>query len=138
MARVNRFVFNSDFMTVAYAGRQEVTMTIPAKELLANVGSAYGDVEAAVDIPPGCYVRARIKFTSGYVPADYSCDGDFIIYDKVNNRQIDYSCHVYTKDKKVGVHFFIYDEASISNPQTVLSNAQTFTLILDFLKQPNT
>ena len=135
MARVNRFVFNSDFMTVAYVGRQEVIVTIPAKEFVV---ADYGDVEVAVDIPPGCYTRTRIKFTGGYVPADYACDGDFFIFDKVNNRQIDYTCRVYTKDKKVGVHYFIYDEASISSEQTVLSNAQTFTLILDFLKQPNT
>lgn len=133
MARVKRFIFNSDFMTVASAGRQTISVTIPAGE---TVGGQYdGERSYSVDIPENCWARCRVKYTGQYGTADMSCNGWFIIEATKNGKTIYYSCTLGFEPGKLKLVYYVINATDTS---TVLTDAQTVTLTIDFLKQPNT
>lgn len=135
MARVNRFIFNSDFMTIAKAGHGEANMTIPAGETGAGGASYHGTVWVDMDIPSGCFARARLKYTGSFRSIDAGISGLFFIDDTKNGKQILYVCQLVFKGGKVGIY---YDVTNKTDTSQVLCDAQTVKLIIDFLKQPNT
>lgn len=135
MARVNRFIFNSDFMTIAKAGHGEANMTIPAGETGAGGASYHGTVWVDMDIPSGCFARARLKYTGSFMSIDAGISGLFFIDATKNGKQILYVCQLVFKGGKVGIY---YDVTNMTDTSQVLCDAQTVKLIIDFLKQPNT
>lgn len=134
MARVNRFVFNSDFMTIAKAGHGEANMIIPAGETGAGGASYYGTVWASMDIPSGCFARARLQYTGSLRAIDAGISGLFFITATKNGKQIQYMCQLVFKGGKVGIY---YDVTNMTDTSQVLCDAQTVKLIIDFLKQPS-
>jgi hypothetical protein len=133
MARVKRFIFNSDFMTVASAGRAQLSMTIPAGE---TVGGQYGGERSyLVDIPENCWARCRVKYTGQYGSVDMACNGWFWLFATKNGKQIQYLCNLAFEPGNLKLVYYVFNATDSS---TVLTDAQTVTLIIDFLKQPNT
>ena len=130
MARVNRFVFNSDFMTIAKAGHGEANMIIPAGETGAGGASYHGTVWVDMDIPSGCFARARLKYTGSFMSIDAGISGLFFIDATKNGKQILYVCQLVFKGGKVGIY---YDVTNMTDTSQVLCDAQTVKLIIDFL-----
>lgn len=132
MARVKRFIFNSDFMTVASAGRQEINITIPAGQ---TTGGQYsGERSYTMDIPENSWARCRIKYTGQYGTVDMASDGFFIIFATKNGKTIQYLGNLAFEPGKLKLVYYVINATDTTS---VLTDAQTVTLIVDFLKQPN-
>ena len=132
MARVNRFIFNSDFMTVAHIAREEATVTIPAGE--TRGGQYTGEVSVNMNIPPQSWARAQVKYTGQYMNVHMACGGYFLITATKNNKQIYYYCNLMFEGGKLKIKYYV---SNLTDTTTVLTDAQTVTLILDFYQQPN-
>lgn len=133
MARVKRFIFNSDFMTVASAGRQSISVTIPAGETAG--GQFNGERSYTMDIPENSWARCRVKYVGQYGTVDMACNGFFIITATKSGKNIQYVCTLGFEPGKLKLVYYVINATDTS---TVLTDAQTVTLIIDFLKQPNT
>ena len=132
MARVKRFRFNSDFMTVASVGRKEVTLTIPAGE--TRGGQFTGVVRKAIDIPANSWGRMQIKYTGSIMSVHMATTGYFAISATKSGKNIQYSGDVFFEKGYVGIRYYVINTTDTT---TVLTNAQTITLVIDFLQQPN-
>lgn len=135
MARVKRFIYNSDFMTLARVGHKEVTVTIPARKAWLYAG----DIEIPMEVPSNSFTRYQVKYQSSatYAPLQWLSVNDyFIISDNQSGRQIAYTAFLVTEKDKLRIFYYVMDLSSSSD--SILINSQTFTLIIDFLTQPNT
>jgi len=131
MARVKRFIYNSDFMTIARAGSTTVTVTIPGKEC-----GYEGTIEIPVDIPDQAWARFRIEYTGTSGPKQYlACQYFFYISAYKNGKEICYFARLTCKKGKL---VFYYDVYNLTDHTSPLVNSQTFTLHIDFMRQPNT
>ena len=132
MARVNRFIFNSDFMTIAHVGREEVTVTIPAGE--TPIYSGVKEVEIA-DMPAGCWPRCKVSYTATNNRTQVTaCEGLFVITAYKNGKTINYVCSLSFSEGKMSLWYYVQNATDTS---TVLADSQTVTITIDFLKQPN-
>ena len=135
MARVKRFIYNSDFMTLARVGHKEVTVTIPARKSLLYAGV----IEIPMEVPSNSFTRYQIKYqaSGAYAPLQWLSVNDyFLISDTQNGRQIVYTAFLVTEKDKLNIFYYVIDMSN--NSDSILINSQTFTLIIDFLTQPNT
>lgn len=133
MAKVKRFIYNSDFMTIAKVGHEEVTATIPAKKEFYYAG----DIEIPVKIPEGCFARLQVKYQGTSGPLQWlAVDSYIVITATQSGRQISYVCFPAFESDKLHLFYYVIDMSSQSSSITI--NSQTFTIILDFLQQPNT
>jgi hypothetical protein len=131
MARVKRFIYNSDFMTIARVGSTTVTATIPGKECNYS-----GTIEIPVDIPDQAWARFRIEYTGTSGPKQYlACQYFFYINAYKNGKQISYLTYLTCKKGKLVIEYSVNNLTDASSP---LVNSQTFTLHIDFMRQPNT
>jgi hypothetical protein len=131
MARVKRFIYNSDFMTIARVGSTTVTATIPGKECNYS-----GTIEIPVDIPDQAWARFRIEYTGTSGPKQYlACQYFFYINATKNGKQISYLTYLTCKKGKLVIEYSVNNLTDASSP---LVNSQTFTLHIDFMRQPNT
>jgi len=131
MARVKRFIYNSDFMTIARAGSTTVTVTIPGKECPYS-----GTIEIPVDIPDQAWTRFRIKYTGTSGPKQYlACQCFFCISAYKNGKEINYFADLTCKKGKLVIEYYVFNLTDRTSP---LVNSQTFTLHIDFMRQPNT
>jgi hypothetical protein len=133
MARVRRFIYNSDFLTIAKASRQVFNFTIPGHE--TSGGSYYGTLTQSVDIPANSFTRSRIKYVGQYGTIDMAVASYFLMTATKNGKQIQYFCSLSCEDGKVNLDYTVINATDSS---TVLADAQTFELTIDFLTQPNT
>lgn len=133
MARVNRFIFNSDFMTIARLERQSITVTIPAGE--TQYGFYVGEKEIEIDIPSGCWTRCKVKYTaSNNRTTETACEGVFVIEAPKSGKVIDYICSLEFSEGKLKVGYIVFNKTDTT---TVLADAQTVTITLDIMQQPN-
>ena len=133
MARVNRFIFNSDFMTIARVERQSYTVTIPAGE--TQYGSYVGEKEIDINIPSGCWTRCKVKYTaSNNRTTETACEGAFVIEATKSGKTIDYICSLNFSAGKLKVEYIVFNKTDMT---TVLTDAQTVTITLDIMLQPN-
>lgn len=131
MARVKRFIYNSDFITIARVGSTTVTATIPGKECNYS-----GTIEIPVDIPDQAWARFRIEYTGTSGPKQYlACQYFFYINAYKNGKQISYLAYLTCKKGKLVIEYYVNNLTDASSP---LVNSQTFTLHIDFMRQPNT
>ena len=133
MARVNRFIFNSDFMTIAHNNRTEQTVTIPPGDT-GSVGYV-GEIDIPIKVPKGCWARCRYRYTTNLGQEELAFMNDFLITDTKNGKQI-YCMNwlVFEEDKAI-LRYWVWNNTDTTS---VYTNAQTVTLIIDFLDQPNT
>lgn len=131
MARVKRFIYNSDFMTIAHTGREVLTLNIPSGTTSYN-----GTKEYTLDIPEQSWARVRASYTGTSGPKqDLACNGYFIIMAYKSGKQIGYYATLTFKKGKLIVKYAV---DNLTDSTQVLANAQTVTLTIDFLRQPNT
>ena len=134
MARVNRFIFNSDFMTIAKNSRQTFTATIPSGETLYGIYT--GSKTIKTDIPAGCWPRCKVAYTATNNRTQESvCEGLFVITANKNGKTINYICTFDLCDGEVIISYFVINA---TDSTTVLTDAQTVTITFDFMEQPNT
>lgn len=134
MARVKRFIFNSDFMTVAKNSRQVLTVTIPAGETL--YGMYAGEKQIALEIPAACWPRCKVKYTAtNKRTQETACDGAFTIAATKSGKTINYICTLEFSKDKLTVGYIV---VNMTDTTTVLTDAQTVTITIDFMEQPNT
>ena len=135
MAKVKRFIYNSDFMTIAKVGHEEITATIPAKQA-ASYG---GQLIFPIDIPKQSWARMQLKYQGQRGPLQWvAFDSYVFIEGRQSNRQIFYTVMVLFKDGQLVLDYFVDDTSAQAVDNPILINSQTFTIILDFLQQPNT
>lgn len=135
MARVNRFIFNSDFMTVAHVAHEEVTLTIPAKDIPAGSAVYWGEVYTEAKVPQNCFARLRVKYVGQFGTVDVGSNGVFSIQHQKNGKTILYAGDIRLEEGKVCLSYSVYNRTDTT---AILADAQTVTIIIDFLKQPNT
>lgn len=134
MARVKRFIFNSDFMTVAKNSRQEFVVTIPAGE--TNAGMYAGEKVIQTDIPAKCWPRCKVKYTAtNNRTQESACEGLFIITATKSGKTINYICTLEFSKGELTVGYIV---VNMTDTTTVLTDAQTVTITIDFMEQPNT
>lgn len=133
MARVRRFIYNSDFLTIAKASRQVFNFTIPGHETTG--GQYYGTLTQSVDIPANSFTRSRIKYVGQYMTVDMAVTYCFMITGTKSGKQIQYFCSFSCEDGKVNLDYTVINATDTT---AVLADAQTFELTIDFLTQPNT
>lgn len=131
MARVKRFIYNSDFMTIARVGSETVTATIPGKECDYS-----GTIEIPMDIPEQAWARFRVEYTgSAGRKQDLACQYYFYIEATKNSKQISYLVYLTCKKGKLSIEYYVNNLTDSTRP---IADAQTFTVHIDFLRQPNT
>ena len=97
MARVKRFIYNSDFMTIARVGSDTVTATIPGKECDYS-----GTIEIPMEIPEQAWARFRIEYTGSSGPKQYlACQYYFDIEAYKNGKQISYLVYLTCKGQAI-------------------------------------
>lgn len=137
MAKVKRFIYNSDFMTIAKVGHEEVTATIPAKK----DASYAGWIELPINIPKRSFPRYQVKYqaTSQYAPLQWLAVDSFILLTNYQSgREISYLIFPLYSEGKLVFFYHVLDMSSQAIDNPILIDSQTFTVVLDFLQQPNT
>lgn len=138
MSRVRRFIYNSDFMTIAHGGSDKAIVTIPAQEL----GSSFfrtGTVEVPVNIPNGSLTRMRCQYTGTNATNTIATSGSIqITENKGGGKTIVYDIGMEFTGTSVIVFYVIQGTGFSSSESHTLSTAQTITLYIDYLYQPNT
>lgn len=131
MARVKRFIYNSDFMTIAHTGRETITFTIPAGQTDYS-----GTKEFDIKMPEQSWARVRVQYrgTNNRVQ-DLASSGFFYITATKNGKNISYLVNLSFKQDKLVAEYYVNN---VTDSTVVSANAQTVTLIIDFLRQPNT
>lgn len=132
MARVKRFIYNSDFMTVARVESKDITFTVPAGKTTYE-----GTLEYDINIPSQSWARMRVTYTGALAGKQMLvCDASEIYLQSYQNRKrISYYINIYFKKGKLMIDYYA---TNTTDSSSVLANAQTFTLHIDFLRQPNT
>lgn len=133
MARVKRFIYNSDFMTIAHVGREQINITIPAGE--TKQGQYGGVLSFPLKIPAQSFARSRLKYVGSMMTADVACAGDFYISATKSGKQIQYMAFLAFEPDKLKVLYWV---SNMTDLTTILTDAITVTLTIDFLRQPNT
>jgi hypothetical protein len=138
MSRVRRFIFNSDFMTIAHRGSVTVTFTIPALEL-GDLFLRVGVVDIDTIVPPGSLVRMRARYTGTNSTNTIATDGSITITEnKGSGKKIEYFVNMNFGKDKLYADYLIAGTGFSSSESHTLSTAQTITLYIDYLYQPNT
>lgn len=131
MARVKRFIYNSDFMTVARVGSATVNVTIPAGECDYS-----GTIEFPMDMPEQAWARFRVKYSGTSGPTQYlACQNYFLITARKDGKEINYYVKLTFRKGKLVVVYIVNNLTDSTKP---LVNAQSVTLYIDFMRQPNT
>ena len=133
MARVKRFIYNSDFMTIAHVGSEQIMATIPAGQTSGGVYS--GELSFPLDIPERSFARVRLKYTGSFRTVDMACAGFFMIQASKSGKTIQYMANLAFEPGKLKIIYYVNNATDTS---TVLTDAVTVTLLIDFLQQPNT
>lgn len=121
-------------MTVAKNSRQEFVVTIPAGETL--YGMYAGEKVIQTDIPAGCWPRAKVKYTAtNNRTQETACDGAFVIAATKSGKTINYICTLEFSKGELTVGYIV---VNMTDTATVLTDAQTVTITIDFMEQPNT
>ena len=138
MSRVNRFIFNSDFITLAHKGSAKAIFTIPALTL----GSSFfrtGTVTVANAVPPGSILRMRAQYTGTNDTNTIMTSGTIqITENKGSGKTIVYDIGMEFTGTDMIIFYVIQGTGFSSSESGTLSTAQTITLYIDYLEQPNT
>lgn len=138
MSRVNRFIFNSDFMTLAKDGSTQVIFTIPALELGASFFRT-GTVTVNTPIPSGSILRMRAQYTGTNATNTIATSGSIqITENKGSGKTIVYDIGMEFTGSSLIIFYVIQGTGFSPSESSTLSTAQTITLYVDYLKQPNT
>ena len=141
VSRINRFILNTDFLTLAKNKHYERNIIIPAIELIDSGLSGYqkrGD--ASVDInmptPAGAIARSSVTFKGNNSGATtVNCNGFFTIEDSFNNGLL---WQIYWGRKNsttITVYATVYQRTGY--PAITLSPTVTFTLNVSYFYPPN-
>ena len=138
MSRINRFIFNSDYMTLARLASTSVIFTIPAMTLPSYNGyGASGTLDLNVDVPKGAILRMRAQYTGTNATNTLACGGNVqITENKGSGKTIDYFASIVNEGNKLKISYSA--QGTGFTESSVLTTAQTIKLYLDFLNQPNT
>lgn len=118
-------------MTIARVGSTTVSATIPGKECNYS-----GTIEIPVDIPDQAWARFRIEYTGTSGPKqNLACQYFFYINAYKDDKQISYLAYLTCKKGKLVIEYYVNNLTDATSP---LVNSQTFTLRIDFMRQPNT
>jgi lysine/ornithine N-monooxygenase len=138
MSRVNRFIYNSDFMTLARRGSTKLVATIPARELGASFFRT-GTVEIPANIPSGSLLRMRAQYTGTNAANTIATSGSIqITENKGSGKTIVYDIGMEFTDTSLIIFYVIQGTGFQPSESSTLSTAQTITLYIDYLYQPNT
>lgn len=137
MSRVNRLIFSSDYMTLAHAGEKDFIFTIPVVELKGSLAYvAEGTREVSGPIPSGAIMRMRVTYTGTNSTNTEDTDGYIWIREnKGSGKYIDYNAGIRIGNGKVYLDYYIIGNGLTSD---TLSTAQTLTIHINYLYQPNT
>ena len=135
MARVKRFIYNSDFMTIAHVKREQITATIPAIDIPAGHQLEEGMLTIPLKIPAQCFARTRLKYVGSMMTVDVACAGLYLVLATKNGKQIQYTANLVFEPDNLKIRYAV---SNLTDASAILTDALTVTLTIDFLRQPNT
>ena len=133
MARVKRFIYNSDFMTLAKSNANKVNVTIPATNP-GPVGIDVNYIATGIKVPKGAIMRASITY-GRYNYKFASSDGLWILNMVSSTKKQHWYVSFFVQNGELYVSYVIFIEGY--GDSGVLVDAQTFLLEVVFLYPPN-
>lgn len=134
--REPRFIFSSDYLHMANAGKASKTITIPATAMAADVRNEWGHIDVDFPTPNGSIVSTIVQYkgaTMSY-PSYMLSNGSFEVRELFDN---DFRWLVFwyrLNDQKIRVEYYIL---RFETGWAFTAPALTFTLHQQYLKAPN-
>ena len=134
--RVPRFIFSSDYLHMANAGKTSKTITIPATAMAADERNAWGHIDVDFPTPNGSIVSTIVQYKGTTVsdPSYVLSNGSFTVeetYDDIFRWLVFWER---LNDQKIRVNYYILRYAT---GWAFTAPALTFTLHQQYLKAPN-
>lgn len=134
--REPRFIFSSDYLHMANAGKASKTITIPATAMDADVRNEWGHIDVDFPTPNGSIVSTIVQYkgaTMSY-PSYMLSNGSFEVRELFDN---DFRWLVFwyrLNDQKIRIEYYIL---RFETGWAFTAPALTFTLHQQYLKAPN-
>jgi hypothetical protein len=134
--REPRFIFSSDYLHMANAGKASKTITIPATAMAADVRNEWGHIDVDFPTPNGSIVSTIVQYKGASMssPSYVLSNGSFEVRELFDN---DFRWLVFwyrLNDQKIRVEYYIL---RFETGWAFTAPALTFTLRQQYLKAPN-
>lgn len=134
--REPRFIFSSDYLHMANAGKASKTITIPATAMAADVRNEWGHIDVDLPTPNGSIVSTIVQYKGASVPnPSYALSsGSFTVNEDFDNGFRWQILWYRLNDQKIRVEYYIF---RYETGWAFTTPALTFTLHQQYLKAPN-